>query len=150
MLLGKIERQHHVAANGEAEFSIRGLPELVRACSSIQKDFGREFERSAHDIARQVVYMARSAAHTRQQQLAASTLQSGTEADAGTVRSSAGMFAGSEFGGGMRPTTRQFPPYRGKRGYFLYPAMRANANTLNKLWQEALDDSMKPWDYKAR
>lgn len=34
---------------------------------------------------------------------------------------------GAEFGGGRRPTTRQFPPWRGKgeeAGYMLYPEIR--------------------------
>ena len=34
---------------------------------------------------------------------------------------------GAEFGGGRRPTTRQFPPWRGKgdtAGYMLYPTIR--------------------------
>jgi len=34
---------------------------------------------------------------------------------------------GAEFGGGRRPTTRQFPPWRGKgdeAGYALYPTIR--------------------------
>lgn len=34
---------------------------------------------------------------------------------------------GAEFGGGRRPTTRQFPPWRGKgdtAGYMLYPTLR--------------------------
>lgn len=35
---------------------------------------------------------------------------------------------GAEFGGGARPTTRQFPPWRGKgqdAGYMLFPTIRA-------------------------
>lgn len=34
---------------------------------------------------------------------------------------------GAEFGGGKRPTTRQFPPWRGRgdtAGYMLYPTIR--------------------------
>lgn len=38
---------------------------------------------------------------------------------------------GAEFGGGRRPTTRQFPPWRGKgetAGYMLYPTLRAETD----------------------
>lgn len=44
---------------------------------------------------------------------------------------------GAEFGGGMRPTTRQFPPWRGKgddAGYMLYPTIR------KRLEDEAFED----------
>lgn len=30
---------------------------------------------------------------------------------------------GAEFGGGARPTTRQFQPHVGRQGYFLYPTI---------------------------
>ncbi len=41
---------------------------------------------------------------------------------------------GAEFGGGRRPTTRQFPPWRGKgdtAGYMLYPTLREETSEDN-------------------
>lgn len=41
---------------------------------------------------------------------------------------------GAEFGGGRRPTTRQFPPWRGKgdtAGYMLYPTLRDETSDDN-------------------
>jgi hypothetical protein len=40
---------------------------------------------------------------------------------------------GAEFGGGARPTTRQFPPWRGKgedAGYMLFPTIRERSEEL--------------------
>jgi hypothetical protein len=48
---------------------------------------------------------------------------------------------GAEFGGGARPRTRQFPPWRGSgadAGYMLYPTLREEA-TMRR-YEEILDD----------
>jgi hypothetical protein len=42
---------------------------------------------------------------------------------------------GAEFGGGRRPTTQQFPPWRGsdrQAGYMLYPALRAEEAHIDR------------------
>ena len=46
---------------------------------------------------------------------------------------------GAEFGGGRRPTTRQFPPWRGKgdtAGYMLYPVIREQTDENNEDFTE--------------
>lgn len=45
---------------------------------------------------------------------------------------------GAEFGGGARPSTRQFLPHKGTIGYFLYPAVRDEAADALKRYSEAL------------
>lgn len=131
-----------------ADSEIKGLPQLLKACDKIPKAMEAETQDAARQVAREVVSGARGAARSPQQALAASTLSAGTDGDGGTVGSTWAGFAGSEFGGGARPTTRQFPPYRGKRGYFLYPSMRANASRLNEIWDDAMDRVGELWDYK--
>lgn len=37
---------------------------------------------------------------------------------------------GHEFGGGKRPTTRQFPIHIGRTGYFFYPTLREKSRDL--------------------
>ena len=52
---------------------------------------------------------------------------------------------GAEFGGGRRPTTRQFSPWRGSgqdAGYFLYPAIRQDEPWIEERYGDALDDAM--------
>lgn len=131
-----------------ADVEVKGLPQLIRATGKIQKDLPDRTQEAAASIARDIVAGARGYARTPQASLAASTLSAGTDGQAGTVTSTAAMFAGAEFGGGMRASTRQFPPYMGKRGYFLYPWMRAHAQRLNDQWDKAIDDAMAVWDYK--
>jgi len=53
---------------------------------------------------------------------------------------------GAEFGGGRRPTTRQFRPWRGSgsdAGYMLYPAVRRNAERTGELYSAALDAALQ-------
>ena len=136
--------------DNEIDLTVKGIPELARAVTKIEKNFDVDFKGAAAQVARDVVAGARQRAASRQQQLAASTLNAGVRGSAGTVTSNSPIFPGAEFGGGMRSTTRQFPPYRGKRGYFLYPSIRSNAARLNKIWDGALQDAMDPWDYTPR
>jgi len=49
---------------------------------------------------------------------------------------SAPSFFGHEFGGGRRPTTRQFPAFKGATGYVLYPAIRKRTEVAEKQWLE--------------
>lgn len=129
-----------------AHVEIKGLKELAKACDKINRNFDDVMDAAATQVAQRVATGARGAARTPQQRLAASTLSAQGN---GTVGSNWAGFAGSEFGGGSRPETRQFPPYQGRRGYFLYPSMRQNKQSLNALWDEAVDEAMKPWDYKG-
>lgn len=49
------------------------------------------------------------------------------------------MALGAEFGGGRRPTTQQFEPWRGHEGYFLYPTIRRDSERINETYRDALD-----------
>lgn len=51
---------------------------------------------------------------------------------------------GAEFGGGVRPTTRQFPPWRGNdtgAGYFLWPAVRGDREFIEQAYGDAILDA---------
>lgn len=48
-------------------------------------------------------------------------------------------FFGEEFGGGAKPTTRQFPKHRGKAGTFLYPTIREQVEEHTDDWLEQID-----------
>lgn len=51
--------------------------------------------------------------------------------------------AGAEFGGGNRPTTQQFRPWRGNgsgAGYFIYPAIRDNSEHIADEYLGAVTD----------
>lgn len=50
---------------------------------------------------------------------------------------------GAEFGGGGRPRTRQFPPHRGRDGYFLWPTVRENCGDIQAAYSAALDKALE-------
>lgn len=49
---------------------------------------------------------------------------------------------GAEFGGGARPTTRQFRPHKGQTGYFLWPTVRGDGDFIEKAYGDALMEAV--------
>ena len=49
------------------------------------------------------------------------------------------VFFGAEFGGGARPTTKQFLRHRGQSGYFFWPTVRKRKNQIAKEYLEGID-----------
>lgn len=144
-------------ANASPEWKIEGLKRFLRLLNSLPKDMQNEVRDASQNIASTMVSSAKNAAHTPLQTLAASTLQAKRDrvpvvTAKGTVRKGVkaqDIFFGAEFGGGKRPTTRQFLPHRGKRGYFLYPTIRANSQRIWDEWTGTVDDVMAAWDHSG-
>ena len=55
----------------------------------------------------------------------------------------ADVFFGAEFGGGATPRTQQFLRHRGRSGYFFWPTVRKNKNSIAKEYLEAIDRVVK-------
>ena len=55
----------------------------------------------------------------------------------------ADVFFGAEFGGGARPTTRQFLRHRGQSGYFFWPTVRKRKNEIAKEYLDGMDRVVK-------
>ena len=55
----------------------------------------------------------------------------------------ADVFFGAEFGGGARPTTKQFLRHRGQSGYFFWPTVRKRKNEIAKEYLDGLDRVVK-------
>lgn len=53
------------------------------------------------------------------------------------------VFFGAEFGGGERPTTKQFLRHRGQSGYFFWPTVRKRKNEIAKEYLDGLDRVVK-------
>jgi hypothetical protein len=52
---------------------------------------------------------------------------------------------GAVFGGGQRPTTQQFPPWRGsgrEAGYMIYPDLRAQEREIDRLVVSLIDKAL--------
>ena len=61
---------------------------------------------------------------------------------AGSRQTVGDVMWGAEFGGRGRPTTQQFQPHLGTRGYFLWPTVRARSDDTQKRYSEALDEAL--------
>jgi hypothetical protein len=53
------------------------------------------------------------------------------------------VFFGAEFGGGRKPTTKQFLRHRGRQGYFFWQAVRDSKSFIAKEYSEAIDRVLK-------
>ena len=142
----------------DTEVEIKGVSQLLRALGKISKDLQNDVRDASGKIAADLVSGARAAANTKQQSLAASALKVKRDrvpvVRVGRTMLRPGLkgtdiFYGAEFGGGLRPETQQFPPHRGKRGYFLYPTAKARGRRYADMWADAVDDAFKAWNYKA-
>lgn len=129
---------------------IEGYAQFQRDTNEIVSQFPRVMAVAAMEIAVDWVNAAQAMANTAQQQAAASTLEINEEGEEGvTLRSVSPIFFGAEFGGQARPSTMQFPPHQGRRGYFLYPAKRMNEDRFNDIWDKGVEAAMKEWDRRG-
>lgn len=125
---------------------IEGYDQFIRATDDIQKNLPDSLRQSSTDFAAQWVAAAQAAASTSQELLAASELQSFSSGEGAEIQCSSPLFYGAEFGGQGRPETMQFPPFMGQRGYWFYPARRANEDRLAEIWDKGVENAMTPWD----
>jgi len=56
------------------------------------------------------------------------------------------VFFGAEFGGGERPTTKQFLRHRGQSGYFFWPTVRKKKNEIAQKYLAGIDEVVKKLD----
>lgn len=117
---------------------IAGLIELDRALKELGPDLRAELRQTNRDAAERVAGHAKAAAYSLGG-VAAKTAPSikatasFRSAGVGFGGARAPYGAGAEFGGGRRPTTRQFKPWRGNgstAGYFVYPTIRRDADQI--------------------
>lgn len=130
---------------------IEGLRELNKALKELGPEFPREMRKVNKEVAGGVAEHAQRnalaeggvAAHVAPSLKASAGVNSAAVALGGLAHPAAG---GAEFGGQRRPTTQQFKPWRGsgeRAGYFLYPAIRSDADEIYDDYLEALDELVK-------
>lgn len=129
----------------------------LKALRKMDKEFKVAAKDQAVKISETEASRIKSAAHTRQQRLAAQTINarrgltpSIVAGGSRRVTTSTGrsvkagdVFFGAEFGSSRYP---QFPAHRGRQGYFFWPTIRSDADRITDLWTVALDDLAKDWD----
>ncbi len=146
---------------------VKGLAEFLRRCDRKSPDFSRELRKAAYAIAKdlsvKVVAEAGTVSRSRQAVAVAKGLrakndryptislrgQSPFPSKSRPPRkrsrpvTRADVFFGAEFGGGGRNSTRQFLRHRHQSGYFFWPTVRKNKNSIAKEDLEAIDRVVK-------
>lgn len=143
--------------SGDEAVHIAGLRPFLKVLSKIPKDLQKEIREASESIATDIVSGAKAGATTPLQAMVAGGLSAKkdripTIRTSGMVRPGVrtrDVFYGAEFGGGKRPTTRQFPPHMGTRGYFLYPYVRAHDDVFVGKWIDAIDKAFADWDNQS-
>ena len=134
---------------GKSEVTeIQGLVEFLRCLNSIEKELPKQLADASQQVARDWVAAAKGKANRPGANKAAQSLIVGGGADGAIITNDNPLFYGEEFGGQARPSTMQFPPHQGQRGYWFFPAARENADKFQKVWEAAIDEATKSWDHK--
>jgi len=154
---------------------VDGLKETLRAFNAYGRDANKELRAAAGGLVDQLVpvIMVAAGAAGPQAALAASSVRrvsdrvpaigaGGTRRvnpSRGSTRSFAtrpkklsnkvtggDVFFGAEFGGGRKPTTRQFPPWTGTAGRWFFPTIRRATPKLMADYRRVLDDLADRFD----
>ena len=125
---------------------LEGFDEFSRDAAKINKELPEQTRLSSIEMATEWVTAAQSNTHTTQEIMAAAELQSGSSGDGAQITCNSPLFYGAEFGGQGRPETMQFPPFNGSKGYWFYPARRANEERFAAIWDKGVENAMKSWD----
>jgi len=160
MRLDAIGSRPSVAGDRAPQIQVEGLRRFLRVLNKLPKDLQNETRDASQEIAGKLVTAATNAAHTPLQQLAAKGLKAKRDripvvTVSGTLQGkhhkvrATEIFYGAEFGGQQRPTTQQFQPHLGKRGYFLYPTLRAQGSRYYDMWEDAIDKAFKQWEHRG-
>lgn len=131
--------------------NVRGLTEVRKALKEIGPENAKEMVKVGREVAKDVSTKSRDKARSLGGVAAKSATSvrptaGATSAGVGFGGPSAPWAAGAEFGGGRRPTTQQFEPWRGSgpgAGYFVYPTIRANADQILDAYTTGLDDVLR-------
>lgn len=127
---------------------VEGLNELNRALKALGPELQKELKQTNLDVAQLVADDARGIAHSLggvAAHVAPSIQAKGYTTSAGVGFGGPGypMAGGAEFGS-IR--FKQFKPWRGNgadAGYFVYPAIRQDADRITTEYTEAIDDLMR-------
>ena len=138
---------------------VDGLRELLRVASTLPKTAQQELREAAKMIAEDEAPRIKTAAAGSDRQSAAligsirirrdrvpAIAAGGRGRTSVSGGATAGqLFFGAEFGGGRKPTTKQFRPHRGRGGYWFFPTLRADQDRMMKRWEGALRAIEREW-----
>ena len=122
---------------------VRGLKELQRELRAADPELARRLQQVNKRLVESVADEARGAAGASVSTRSKASIRpqaSGREARVTAGGARVPEFYGQEFGGGARSRTRQFPPHRGREGYFLWPTVRKRLRTAFDDWNRIFDE----------
>ncbi len=130
----------------DVSVTVEGLTEFRKQLSRIDSDAPNLIRKANVAVADLVVNRAKAKAESvgGVAAKAAASLRATKTVGAASVRlggNDAPYAMGAEFGGGSRPRTRQFKPWRGSgedAGYFLYPTIRDSQSQILDEYDKAL------------
>lgn len=133
---------------GFEQVRIEGFKDLKRELRDIDKRLPRELGKASKEasdlIARKAKSKAKSlggvAAHAAPS-IKAVAAQMAAKITIGGPKNPEGL--GAEFGGRGRPTTQQFEPHLGTKGYALFPTIRATREEFIDVFEARVDDVMR-------
>lgn len=127
---------------------VHGLREFQQALKDLDDRMPRELAaanaEAAGVVAKEATRRGRSLGSTAAK--AAGSIKAAKQQRAAAVSIGGPQFPfalGAEFGGGRRPTTQQFQPWKGHTGYFLWPAVRETREQFMHAYERAIDDLMR-------
>jgi len=150
-------------AAGDTPIKLEGLTEFLRKAAKADDRFNTEIRKASVQVAELLVVAAKLEAGSVSRSSQASEVMKGMRAKSDripTVRLSektgfvsksrpnrirkrkvtrGDVFFGAEFGGGARPTTRQFLRHRGRSGYFFWPTVRKMKDKIAQDYLAAID-----------
>ena len=135
-----------------ARVEIKGLKQLLRDVRKVEADLPKTMRQTLLPISQNVLSRARQRAQGLggvQAHAVRRGLRAGATQNTAWIKLLADKeptILGAEYGGGARPTTRQFPPWRGSgggSGYFVWPTIRGMAREVDDRFADGLDDVLR-------
>lgn len=147
---------------GNDAVEIIGIAQFLRDASKADERFNKEMRIASQDVARNLVDKAKDEAKTVTRSRQATEVMKGMKAQYDRIPSVAlssksgfvsksypnrkrkrkvtrgDVFFGAEFGGGARPTTRQFLRHRGRSGYFFWQTVRKEKDNIAREYLDAI------------
>jgi hypothetical protein len=129
------------AGSNEGAVRVVGLNETVAALKALENGSEVAVRLAGKAAATEVAGHASSAAYSLGGVAAhvAPSIKASAGIKSAGVALSGDAAMGAEFGGQGRPTTQQFKPWLGHTGYFLYPTIRRDSDSINEKFRTALD-----------
>lgn len=127
-------------ADRSESIRVEGLAELRRELAKLDDATFTAGLKDAHaEVGELVVGKAKSRAALPVQRKASGSLSASRAAAVARVSLGGAAYPyalGAEFGS---TKYRQFPPYLGQTGYFLYPTIRAESDAIERVYWDAID-----------